>query len=153
MPADLLTDIVRQIDARRRELADAVHEYQRLEAARAALVGTARPASSTRPSGSRTATKRTPRGKTAAVSAPPAGHVQGGRTTARARSRAPRGANRAAFLAAVQERPGASVAEIADATGIQRAVLYQLRRRLFDDGAIAERPRDDGRKGYALTAR
>src|SRR5918992_316239 len=40
MPADLLADIVRQIDQRKRELAAAVHEYERLEAARAALDGT-----------------------------------------------------------------------------------------------------------------
>jgi DNA-binding PadR family transcriptional regulator len=43
------------------------------------------------------------------------------------------------------------VAEIADATGVAPGVLYQLRRRLLDDGAIVERVRDDGRKGYELT--
>jgi hypothetical protein len=152
MPTDLLTDIVRQIDERRSELADAVDEYQRLEAARAALDGTHRGGRGSRPPGPRAATKPRVRGK-AAVTGPLTGRTKRRRTTARARSRAPRGANRAAFLAAVQERPGASLAEIADASGIQRAVLYQLRRRLLDGGAIAERPRDDGRKGYALTGR
>jgi DNA-binding transcriptional ArsR family regulator len=150
MATDLLTDIIRQIETRRRELANAVHEYQRLEAARAALDETTRDAPRSRPSGPPAATKPRRR-RNAAVSARPSGRAKRGNTSARAHSRAPRGANRAAFLAALQERPGASVAEIADATGVTRAVLYQLRRRLLDDGAIAEQPRDDGRKGYALT--
>jgi hypothetical protein len=46
-----------------------------------------------------------------------------------------------------------SVAEVAHATGVARPVLYQLRRRLLDEGAIVEMPRGDGRKGYALTGR
>jgi DNA-binding transcriptional ArsR family regulator len=150
MAIDLLTDTVRQIEARRSELAVAVHEYERLEAARAALDGTTRAAARSRRSGPRAAMKPSPRGK-AAVSAAPRMRAKRGRTSTRARSRAPRGANRAAFLAALQERPAASVAEIADATGVAPGVLYQLRRRLLDDGAIVERVRDDGRKGYELT--
>src|SRR5688572_25104818 len=111
MATDLLTDIIRQIEARRSELAVAVHEYERLEAARAALDGTTRAAPRSRLSVPRSATKPTPRGK-AAVSAAPSRRAKRGRTSTRARSRAPRGANRAAFLAALQERPAASVAEI-----------------------------------------
>jgi sugar-specific transcriptional regulator TrmB len=45
------------------------------------------------------------------------------------------------------------VAEVAEATGVHRAVLYQLRRRLLDEGAVVEQQRGDGRKGYALTGR
>jgi hypothetical protein len=45
------------------------------------------------------------------------------------------------------------VAEVAEATGVQQGVLYQLRRRLLDEGAVIEQQRGDGRKGYALPGR
>ena len=146
MPVDLLEDIVRQIDARRRELAAVVREYERLEAARAALDGTS---GSRRPAAQRRATKAGRRGSVRqAASRRSAGSRR--RTKVVARPRAPRGANREAFLGALRERPGSSVPEVAEATGVQRGVLYQLRRRLLDEGAVVEQQRGDGRKGYAL---
>jgi hypothetical protein len=149
MPVDLLEDIVRQIDARRRELAAVVREYERLEAARAALDGTS---GSRRPAAQRRATKS---GRPGSVRQAAARRSAGSRrrTKAVARPRAPRGANREAFLGALRERPGSSVPEVAEATGVQRGVLYQLRRRLLDEGAVVEQQRDDGRKGYALQGR
>ena len=145
MPADLLADIVRQIDARKRELAEAVHEYERLEAARAALDGT------TRSTGQRGTTKASRRGS---MDRPPSARATTRRRTkALARPRAPRGANREAFLRALRERPGSTVAEVAEATGVQQGVLYQLRRRPLDEGAVIEQQRGDGRKGYALPGR
>jgi hypothetical protein len=152
MPVDLLADIVRQIDERKRELAAAVHEYERLEAARAALDGTpgsARDRSAAGRRGTATAGRRGGVGRSAARRSAGARR----RTKASARPRAPRGANREAFLGALRERPGSSVAEVAEATGVHRAVLYQLRRRLLDEGAVVEQQRGDGRKGYALPGR
>jgi hypothetical protein len=148
MPDDLLADIVRQIDARRRELAAVVREYERLEAAREALDGTA---GWRRAAAQRRATKAGRRGSVGRATRRSAGTRR--RTTAAARPRAPRGANREAFLNALSERPGSSVPELAELTGVQRGVLYQLRRRLLDEGAVVEQRRDDGRKGYALTGR
>jgi hypothetical protein len=148
MPVDLLGDIIRQINERRRKLAAVVREYERLEAARAALDGTA---GSRRPAGRRRATKTGRRGRVERASGDSAETRR--RTRAVTRPRAPRGANREAFLNALRERPGSSVPEVAHRTGVQPAVLYQLRRRLLDDGTVVEQPRDDGRKGYALTGR
>jgi hypothetical protein len=152
MPADLLADIARQIDERKRELAPAVHEYERLEAARAALDGTPR-STRDRSAAGRRGTAKASRGGGGGRSAArrPAGTR--GRTRTPARPRAPRGANREAFLDALRERPGSSVPEVAEATGVHQAVLYQLRRRLLDEGAVVEQQRDDGRKGYAPTGR
>ena len=149
MPVDLLEDIVRQIDARRRELAAVVREYERLEAARAALDGTS---GSRRPAAQRRATKAGRRGSVRQAAARRSAGSRR-RTKAATRPRAPRGANREAFLGALRERPGSSVPEVAEATGVQRGVLYQLRRRLLDEGAVVEQQRDDGRKGYALPGR
>jgi hypothetical protein len=152
MPADLLADIVRQIDARKRELAEAVREYERLEAARAALDGTTGSTRDRSPSGRRRTAKASRRGSVRRSAARSSAGTRR-RTKAAARPRAPRGANREAFLGALRERPGSSVAEVAEATGVQRGVLYQLRRRLLDEGAVVEQQRDDGRKGYALPGR
>jgi hypothetical protein len=152
MPADLLTDIVRQIDARKRELAAAVHEYERLEAARAALDGTHGSTRDRSAAGQRGTANASRRAGVARSAARRSGGARR-RTKAPARPRAPRGANRAAFLGALRERPGSSVAEVAEATGVHRAVLYQLRRRLLEEGAVVEQQRDDGRKGYSLPGR
>jgi hypothetical protein len=35
-------------------------------------------------------------------------------------------------------------------TGISAGVLYQVRRKLLEEGAITEEIRSDGRKGYAV---
>lgn len=57
------------------------------------------------------------------------------------------------MLKAIEKQPGASVPELAHVTGISAGVLYQLRSRLVDEGAIKEETRSDGRKGYALARR
>jgi hypothetical protein len=126
---DLLTDIRRQIDERRNDLRAAVQEHELLVAARDALGD----ASRAQPTGATTGGRR--------KSSRPGGR----------RRRARRGANRTAVLRALEKQPGASVGELAAATRIKASVLYALRRRLMEDGAIVERERDDGRKGYALS--
>jgi hypothetical protein len=151
MPADLLADIVRHIEARKRELAAAVHEYERLEAARAALDGASgspRGRGPARQPGTRSPGRR---GSVDHAARRSAGTRR--RTKATARPRARRGANREAFLGVLRERPGSTVGEIGDATGVSRGVLYQIRRRLLEEGAVLEQQRGDGRTGYALAAR
>ncbi len=61
------------------------------------------------------------------------------------RKRAPAGANRERVLAAVQDNPGASASQIADASGVPRTVVYGVLRRLTDDGVIEKR--DDSERG------
>jgi hypothetical protein len=57
------------------------------------------------------------------------------------RRRRPRGANRAAILAVIGERPGVSVGEVAatvEKQGIQKNVTYTTVNKLAKDGAIAK---------------
>lgn len=94
--------IIAGIDARLAELAPLIEEHAQLTAARAVLLGDG--AASAR------AARTAPR--SARATRPAAGR------------RAPRGANRAAILAYVAAHPGATVAQIADATGIAKPTLH-----------------------------
>lgn len=95
--------LIAGIDARLAELEPFIEEHAQLTAARAVLTGDG------------TAPAR-PAGRAATRSGRPARRAVG--------RRAPRGANRAAILAHVAEHPGATVAQISDATGIPRPTLY-----------------------------
>jgi DNA-binding transcriptional ArsR family regulator len=99
MAEDLLDRIRRELRERLERSRAAYEESRRLEAALAAL-GTG-----ARPSG--------PRRRSAASSEP--------RSPRRRRARP--GANRAAILAVVRERPGVSAGEIAQATGLARSTV------------------------------
>ena len=55
---------------------------------------------------------------------------------ATARKRAPRGANRLAVLQAVEDRPGATSAEIATVSGVQGGTLHTLLARLVKSGEL-----------------
>lgn len=110
-PPDVVS-IVADIDARLAELEPLIEEHAKLTAARAELTGDG-PALA-RPAGR-------PAARSARARRPAAGRW------------APRGANRAAILAYVAEHSGATVAQIADATGIAKPTLHstvsQLKRR------------------------
>ena len=67
---------------------------------------------------------------------------------AKPRERAPRGANRQAVLEAVRDRPGASSAELAAVSGVERNALYGVLRRLVKDGEVHMRELPTGRTGY-----
>jgi CRP-like cAMP-binding protein len=67
-----------------------------------------------------------------------------------ARKRAPRGANREAVLRAAQERPGATGAELAAVSGVDRNTLNALLARLVDSGELQTLEQPTGRTGYAL---
>src|SRR3954454_5202528 len=102
--------ILREVRARLKESRAAVEEYDRLQAALAAL-GTGGGDASTRTRPAR-----------ASSSAP--------------KRRARRGANRDKALRVIADRPGVTVAELASATGIAKNVLYSLTRTLTQRGAI-----------------
>lgn len=136
-----------EIRERIEELRPLVHEHDRLEQALAALGGlgsTPREpvafAEAPASAGPRAPGRRR-RGASEATR-PPAGGS--------GRRRAPRGANRAALLAAVRERPGASTAELAAASGVKRAVAYALLKTLTERGELVRGELPGGTSGYTL---
>jgi uncharacterized small protein (DUF1192 family) len=114
--ADFVDSTVREIDGRLSALKE---EVKRLEAARAALVGTRRGPG--RPAGSGTATRTTRRT---------------GRRPGRPRGR--RGGNTRAnqALELVRSRPGITIPQLAEAMKIQPNYLYRVMPRLVADGQI-----------------
>ena len=68
------------------------------------------------------------------------------------RARAPRGANRAAVLAVVRERPGVTAGALAAASGVTGGTLSALLRRLTEAGELEKRELPDGQTGYAVPA-
>ena len=121
--------------ARLRASEAAVREYERLEAALAALSG--------EPLRPRPVVPRR-RGRARLENAP-----RHRRPRSRSK-RAPRGANRAAALRAIGEHPGAGVADLVAATGISRGVLYALLGRLTEQGEIRKQALPGDATGYVL---
>jgi hypothetical protein len=130
--SELLERIRGEIHERLAASRAAAEEYQRLEAALAAL---GQPASAD----GRPAPVRRPRRA-----------AEGSRRPTTGRSRAPRGANREAALRVLRERPGVGVSELAAATAIDKPVLYALLSRLVDDGEVVKEDLPSGSTGYAL---
>ena len=133
--ADLLDRIRSELTSRLEELRPLVEEQRRLEAALHAL-------------GDRASTPSTavaPRAPASSRGAKP--------TPTPTRKRAPRGANRQAVLRAVGERPGATSAELATVSGVERNTLYGLLARLVKDGELQTSELPTGRTGYALAKR
>jgi hypothetical protein len=125
--ADLLEQIRQQLSARVAELRPLVDEHARLEVALRALGEPQRPPAQTR----RRAQKATPPTKP--------------------RKRAPRGANRAAVLRAVEDRPGATNSELAAVSGVKSSTLSTLLARLVKDGELQPQTLPTGRTGYAIS--
>jgi hypothetical protein len=125
---DLLDRIQSEIRERLAASRDAVEEYQRLQAALAAL-------SETDDGDGRRAPRRA-----RATSAPAS------------RPRAARGANRDAVLRALADRPGASAGELAAASGVSKPVLYNLLRTLSQRGELNRQELPGGGTGYALAS-
>jgi hypothetical protein len=80
--------------------------------------------------------------------AAPARPATKGTSSRKARTRAPRGANREAILSVVGERPGVSAAEISDVTKISRAVTYNTLAKLVEQGKLAKTELPGGQTGY-----
>jgi hypothetical protein len=123
--AGFVDSTVKDIDGRLGELQE---EVQKLEAARAALVGSA-PRGPGRPRGSRTTTTTT-----TTASAP---KRRAGRKPGRPRGRRSGGGTRAAqALALVQARPGITIPEIATDLKIEPNYLYRVMPALVSAGNV-----------------
>jgi len=128
--ADFLDEKKREIDARLKELRPLVEEFERLEAAAAALGGV--PGSGGRASAAPPPKRRQQR--KAAAGAPASGTRRRGR---------PRGSvtRSKQALELVRARPGITIPEIAEEMGIQQNYLYRVLPALQKDGLV----RKDGR--------
>ncbi len=131
---EVLDRIREEMSARLAELRPLVDEHTRLEAALQALSDV--------------------RGHTPLPASPVSGEQPKPRaakaTPAGARKRAPRGANRVVVLQAAENRPGATSAELAPASGVQRNTLNALLARLVKSGELRTEALPTGRTGYVL---
>src|SRR3954447_19240594 len=121
--ADLVEEMVQGIRARLSELAPVVAEYERLTAAYAALEGPGADSGDGPPARTRARGGR----ETGAGRA---------RSARPSRSRAPRGQNKAAVFGVIVERPGVTVTEIAEVTGIAKPLIYNATRAGVERGEL-----------------
>jgi hypothetical protein len=136
--ADFLDEKRNEIGSRLKELKPLVEEYQRLEAAVAALDGLPVPSSNGQAPARRVARPKPPskrRSSTASVNAS-AGSGTGRR--GRPKGSGTRGAE---ALALVKANPGITIPEIAEKMGIKQNYLYRVLPGLADDGLVTK----DGR--------
>jgi hypothetical protein len=133
MPELLLPRLKQEIEARLAELRPLIAEIEQLEAAKDALLArgelpAAPVAAPARRRAARNGGRRAARAAAPAVPAAPKGDGE----------RAPRGANRDAILALVEERPGVSVAEIASVTKIAKPTVATTVSKLKREGVLAD---------------
>ena len=129
--ADFLDEKRSEIGARLKELKPLVDEYQRLEAAAAALDGV--PTSS-----APRAAAATPARRARAQGAPKRAKSNGGGRRGRPKGTGTRGAE---ALALVRSKPGITIPEIAEQMGIKQNYLYRVLPGLAEDGLVKK----DGR--------
>jgi len=133
--ADFLDEKRSEIRARLKELKPLVDEYQRLEAAAAALDGV--PTNATGPAAATgTAVARRARSQAAPKRSKSNGNGSGRR--GRPKGTGTRGAE---ALALVRSKPGITIPEIAEQMGIKQNYLYRVLPGLADDGLVKK----DGR--------
>lgn len=125
--ADFLDEKRSEIGARLKELKPLVEEYQRLEAAAAALDGV--------PHTNGNAPARRPTTRTTSTSS------RRGKGTGRRGRPKGSGTRGAEALALVRAQPGITIPEIADKMGIKQNYLYRVLPGLAEDGLV----RKDGR--------
>jgi hypothetical protein len=126
--ADFLDEKRSEIGARLKELKPLVEEYQRLEAAAAALAGVPQ-------SNGSAPTARRGSGRAAST-----GSRRGKGTGRRGRPKGS-GTRGAEALALVRAKPGITIPEIAEQMGIKQNYLYRVLPGLAEDGLV----RKDGR--------
>jgi CRP-like cAMP-binding protein len=124
--ADFLEEKKREIDARLKELRPLVDEYQRLEAAAAALQGVG---GATNSRSSAPAARRTGRRRSSATGTGRRGRPRGSGTRSKQ------------ALELVRSRPGITIPEIAEAIGIQQNYLYRVLPALQKDGLVRKEGR------------
>jgi hypothetical protein len=135
--ADFLDEKRSEIRARLKELKPLVDEYQRLEAAAAALDGV--PANGGGGGGaSASPVARRARSQSAPKRAKSNGRGSGGGRRGRPKGTGTRGAE---ALALVRSKPGITIPEIAEQMGIKQNYLYRVLPGLADDGLVKK----DGR--------
>jgi hypothetical protein len=122
---DLVDETLTLIRRRLTELKPSVEEYHRLRAAGEALGGL---------DGS---PRRTPRPRR-------------DRKSSTVSQRAPRGQNREKALAVIGERPGVTVTELAEVTGIGKPTLYNLAHTLAEKGEVEKLRLPGGQTGFRL---
>jgi type II secretory pathway component PulJ len=123
--ADLLERVLHEVRERKERARAAVEQNERLDAA---LVALDRDLVERAPAPQRSTNQRRTAGR------PPA----------------PRGANRAAVIGVVSERPGVSVGDVAGATGIAGAVVTRTLARLVADGTLERVELPAGTLGYRV---
>jgi hypothetical protein len=164
---DFLDEKRQEITARLKELKPLVEEYQRLEAAAAALDGVggssaaaSRPAAAApaaaarkttgrrgpgRPKGSKTrAAKAAPAATAAAAAAAPAKRGGARRKAGRRKGSGTRAAQALSF---VQAQPGITIPELAARMGIKQNYLYRVLPSLEEEGKVAKQGRGWHPKG------
>ena len=134
--ADFLDEKRSEIRTRLKELKPLVDEYQRLEAAAAALDGV--PANSAAPGATGTAVARRARAQSAPKRAKSNGNGNGSGRRGRPKGTGTRGAE---ALALVRSQPGITIPEIAEQMGIKQNYLYRVLPGLAGDGLVKK----DGR--------
>jgi hypothetical protein len=137
---DLVDETLRGIRERLKELAPAVAEYGRLEAAYAALDGPSGGSGEGRKAGADTAGRRRGAG----------GGRRAGSAVRRAGSRAKRGQNKAAVFAVIEQRPGVTVAELASVTGIAKPLIYNTTRAGIARGELERVALPGGPHGFKI---
>ena len=140
--ADLVDETVRAIRARMSELAPVVAEYERLQAASAALEGPGADSADRRSAragarGGQDTSARRGRGRGRSASQPP-------------RLRKPRGHNKAAVYGVITERPGVTVTEIAHVTGIAKPLIYNTTRAGVERGELDRVALPGGQQGFKV---
>jgi hypothetical protein len=138
--ADLVEETVQGIRARMSELAPAVGEYERLQAAYAALEGPGAESAdqlSARAGGRGRRDASAARGRGRSVSRP-------------SRPRAPRGQNKLAVYGVITERPGVTVSEIAEVTGIAKPLIYNTTRAGVERGELERVALPGGQQGFKV---
>jgi uncharacterized protein len=150
---DLLDRITQDIQRRLDELRPLAREAERLEAALQALgADTATSPPSAAPAAPTPASPRAQparRRRTRQARQPVATPASAPAAT-RSRPRAPRGQNRERVLGVVRERPGATTAEIASVSGVQRTVVHGVLRKLESNGEVKSQDLPSGTKGWAI---
>jgi len=131
--ADFLDEKRNEIGARLKELKPLVDEFQRLEAAAAALDGV--PAI---PLMSSTPARSTPRRPARASGAPRKRGATHGTRRGRPKGSGTRGAE---ALALVKANPGITIPEIAEKMGIKQNYLYRVLPGLAEDGLVTKEGR------------
>jgi hypothetical protein len=139
---DLVQETVRGIRARLRELAPVIAEYERLEAAYAALDATAAEDVGVRRSAGAGTRARQGGGRRAGVRAASRGSG----------TRAKRGQNKAAVHDVIAERPGVTVAEIAQVTGISKPLIYNTTRAGVERGELEKVALPGGQQAFTMAA-